>query len=65
MENNTLQPTLANIVTNRRDVRSHCCNSGVQIVYEKWDSIGGHQLVYSCNTCCNLYVVREDEYYFS
>jgi hypothetical protein len=53
-------PTFANLSSKQdRAVRSTCCNARVQVAYKRIDTTAGEQLVYSCNQCCKLYVVRQ------
>lgn len=55
-----MEPTFANLTSNKdRDVRSTCCNSRVQVVYRTITTTAGEQLVYACNRCCKIYVLRE------
>lgn len=55
-----LLPTFANLTSKRdRAVRSLCCNLRVQVAYRSMNTTVGEQLVYQCNGCTKLYVVRE------
>lgn len=55
-----LKPTYENLTgKNHRQVRSACCGSRVQVVYSQ--SYPNPQLVYSCNQCSRVEVVRESE----
>lgn len=62
MADDRSKPTYENINdTKNRAVRSDCCGARVQNRYETMDTTAGHQIVYGCNACSNLYVVREHD----
>jgi hypothetical protein len=57
-----LLPTFANLNgKNDRAVRSRCCDARVQLRLRTSDTTAGTQLVYGCNACSKLYVVREND----
>jgi hypothetical protein len=57
-------PTFARLTgPNDRQVRSLCCHARTQTRFQTTDTTAGAQLVYACNQCGKLYVVRERDVY--
>lgn len=52
-------PTFDAFKADDRDIRSECCNARVQEALRRINTTAGEQIVYACNQCSKLYVVRE------